>query len=57
MSGGSIQHWRSHRLTEVSEESGDARSRKEVRLTPFFNKPRLIATVNFLARPRQPTVD
>ena len=37
MSGGSIQHWRSHRLTEVSEESGDARSRKEVRLTPFFN--------------------
>jgi len=38
MSGGSIQHWRSHRLTEMREENGDTRSRKEVRLTPFFNR-------------------
>src|SRR5438128_7870205 len=30
-------HWASHRLTELSEENGDTRSRKEIRLTPFFN--------------------
>src|SRR5437660_8199618 len=30
-------HGASHRLTELSEENGDTRSRKEIRLTPFFN--------------------
>src|SRR5207302_3851086 len=38
-------HWGSNRLTEVSEENGDTRSRKETRLTPFFNTHALISTV------------
>src|SRR5207302_948759 len=33
-------HGASHRLTELSEENGDTRSRKEIRLTPFFNTHR-----------------
>jgi hypothetical protein len=33
-------HRGSHHLTEVSQENGDNRSRKEIRSTPFFNTHR-----------------